>query len=188
MDVLVDEASTVFEPPFQRTTYLVTVVPLPFAASQLTFARPFGPSPLPSLGRDAFTPVGASGFAHGTTSFDAFEEPVPVPTEFTPVMVKVCLLSRSRSRKDALVVPPSTVWLAPEEDFTTYCVIGSPFASASVIAGHVTSTAPPRAVLTRSADGVPLGALGLPAGCSAEDHSDHSEGSSARFEARTLNR
>ena len=31
------------------------------------------------------TPVGAFGTAHGVTAFDAFEAPVPVPTEFTPV-------------------------------------------------------------------------------------------------------
>src|SRR5699024_4110495 len=66
--------------------------------------------------------------------------------------------------------------------------IGSPLASAEVIAGQLTSTAPPSAVLTRSAVGVPPGALGLPAGCSAEDQSDHCEGSSARFEACTRKR
>src|SRR5699024_12328060 len=103
MSALVAGASTVFDPPFHRTTYLVTVVPLPSAAFQCTVAFPSGPAPLPSLGMVARTPPGASGRAHGGTALEAFDAPTPSPTERTPWQVKAGPGSPSRPRSLALV-------------------------------------------------------------------------------------
>src|SRR5699024_10709284 len=100
-------------------TYLVTEVPLPSAASHRTVARPFGPLPSPSLGIEAETPVGAEGFAHGVTALDFVEAPSPLPTELTPLYVKVRFVSRSMSRNVAEVFDASTVFDSPEEAVTT---------------------------------------------------------------------
>src|SRR5699024_12440912 len=113
------EASTVCEPRLHRTAYLVTEVRLPSAASHRTVARPCGPWPSPSLGIEAETPVGAEGFAHGVTALDFVEGPSPLPTELTPLEVKVCFVYRSRSRDVAEVFAASTVFASPGEAVTT---------------------------------------------------------------------
>src|SRR5690606_7517845 len=94
----------------------------------------------------------------------------------------------SRPRKVVEVCEAGTSIVAPEEAVTMYFWIGSPFASAVVIAGQETVMPPPLGSSTRFAVGVPAGARGFPAGCSDEDQSEKSEGRSARFSAWTRKR
>ena len=99
--------------------------------------------------------------------------------------MKVNSVSWSRPRNVCDRVEAFTVAETPLDARTMYSVIGSPLASAVVMAGQVTFTPPPRGLFTRSAVMAPAGLPGRPAGCSATDQLDHSEGSGARLWART---